>query len=421
MVNLLSSTSRIEAPFIIAKIAGFTFGGYSRSERLHIDQTNAASAILTQYPNFMESLTINKINGSVNTYSLVLKYAIRAGEDPNLLERIFSKAKQDRRIILSYGDASVPSFIYKEEEAIISDIKSSFNVQTATITYTLTCVSQALNMTAGSFSFGARQAKPSDVIKELLTSKEYGLADIFPGMLDMDRVNQLGLIQSDDIVVRIEAKSLINILDYLNYLVTCMTSSSDSAQSIVKTTRYALAIYDDIYDSNHTGITGTYFRVTKITADSTMINSLDTYEINVGFPGADAVMSFNIDDNQTYSILYDYSEKMDQSNYIYRINNSGELENIYSPALSKSKDLMKTTESDRTWWTQVTQYPINATLVIKGLLKPSILMTYVKLNVMFYGRKHLSSGYYVITRQTDVIDANGYKTTLKLLRVKGDE
>lgn len=39
----------------------------------------------------------------------------------------------------------------------------------------------------------------------------------------------------------------------------------------------------------------------------------------------------------------------------------------------------------KSWWTQVTQFPIQATLVIKGLLRPAILMTYVRLNVVFYG------------------------------------
>jgi hypothetical protein len=48
-------------------------------------------------------------------------------------------------------------------------------------------------------------------------------------------------------------------------------------------------------------------------------------------------------------------------------------------------------------------------------------MTYVKLNVLFYGRKHISSGYYIITKQTDTIDQSGFRTTLNLTRIKGEE
>jgi hypothetical protein len=48
-------------------------------------------------------------------------------------------------------------------------------------------------------------------------------------------------------------------------------------------------------------------------------------------------------------------------------------------------------------------------------------MQYVKLNVWFYGNKHISSGYYIITAQEDSIGTSGYKTTLKLLRVAADD
>lgn len=68
----------------------------------------------------------------------------------------------------------------------------------------------------------------------------------------------------------------------------------------------------------------------------------------------------------------------------------------------------------------MTQFPISVSITLQGLLRPTILMSYVHLNTLFYGRKHISSGYYIITKQTDTIDAGGFKTTLKLTRVAGD-
>ena len=68
----------------------------------------------------------------------------------------------------------------------------------------------------------------------------------------------------------------------------------------------------------------------------------------------------------------------------------------------------------------MTQFPITAKLTIKGLLRPSLLMTYIKVNTYFFGHKHVSSGLYIITRQEDSIDSNGYKTTLSLTRISGD-
>ena len=68
----------------------------------------------------------------------------------------------------------------------------------------------------------------------------------------------------------------------------------------------------------------------------------------------------------------------------------------------------------------MTQFPITARLTIKGLIRPTLIMDYIKVNVLFYGRKHIASGIYVITKQEDNVDKSGYRTTLTLLRVKED-
>ena len=65
----------------------------------------------------------------------------------------------------------------------------------------------------------------------------------------------------------------------------------------------------------------------------------------------------------------------------------------------------------------MTQYPINATLSIKGLLKPAILMSYVKVNVVFYGQPYIASGNYIVTKKVDRVDSSGYRTTLSLTRL----
>ena len=48
-------------------------------------------------------------------------------------------------------------------------------------------------------------------------------------------------------------------------------------------------------------------------------------------------------------------------------------------------------------------------------------MSYIRVNVYFFGRKHTSSGIYAITKQEDKIDQNGYTTTLSLLRIGADD
>lgn len=108
------------------------------------------------------------------------------------------------------------------------------------------------------------------------------------------------------------------------------------------------------------------------------------------------------------------------SDYVYRIGDDGNVAEIFSPTLTNSKTQLRTTEVEKTWWTDMTQYPIKATLVIRGLLRAVMLMSYIRVNVYYYGRKHISSGVYVVTKQEDNVSTNGYFTTLSLLRVKGD-
>jgi hypothetical protein len=70
----------------------------------------------------------------------------------------------------------------------------------------------------------------------------------------------------------------------------------------------------------------------------------------------------------------------------------------------------------------VTEYPIKASIELKGLLRPALLMAYVKLNVYYFGKKHINSGTYVITQQVDDISmTGGFKTTLSLVRIAGDD
>lgn len=68
----------------------------------------------------------------------------------------------------------------------------------------------------------------------------------------------------------------------------------------------------------------------------------------------------------------------------------------------------------------MTEYPITARVTIKGLVKPVNLVEYVRLNVIFFGRKSIYSGTYIITKEEDSISTSGVTTVLSLTRVKGE-
>lgn len=408
---LVSAQNVVEAPFIIVKIGDYTFG--QCTSKASKDRF-VKSGIVT-FPNFMKSLRIVKVNGTVNTYNLQMDYVITHLDDPNMLDRVFGSVANTRKILLSYGDWNVPSYIFKEEEAIITKVNSNIDFQSSKITYTIQCTSSALTLNAGAFSFPARFAKPSDVLKELLADKRFGLTDVFKGMQNMNTPLTSTLIASDDKQVSIDAKSGIGILEYVGYLVTCMESTSDTGGDL-KSSTYFWSVYDDVG-----GIYGgSYFKVIKVTPNTSFNLSMDTFEVDIGYPSGNYITSFSLKSDDTWAILYQHSEKVQLPEYKYRIDDAGQIEMYRSPAITTSKTSLKTTNESKNWWSQVTQHPVMATLTIKGLLRPSILMSYVKINAYFYGRKHISSGLYIITKQEDSIDEYGYKTTLSLTRVGAD-
>ena len=256
MSNLLSYPSLVETPFIIVEIGGYTFGDYKNSGGLLFGSN-------IDYPNFMSKINIVKINGQVNTYSIRMTYQIAKGDDPNMLDAIFSVNKDKygwQKIKISYGDLSCPSFIYKEEEAIISKITSKVDFSNSRIEYELSCTSTALPLTSNSYNFPATEAKPSEVLTNLVCNKAYGMQDIFTGMESRAKIVASGVIASDDKKVRIEAKYGVSLLSYMNFLVDCMSSTTDSDDSIIKNSKYYLTLEDDIKGS----MGGAYFKVTKV-------------------------------------------------------------------------------------------------------------------------------------------------------------
>ena len=345
-----------------------------------------------------------------------MDYQITENDDPDLINKILSSVSKSRKIIFTYGDCATPSFMYRCEEALITQVTSNVDIASSKISYSITAVSSALGLQAGVGDFPKYNSKkPSDVIKALLADKTSGVQEIFYGMHDTELVAQLGLIPGDDRAVPLQAKTNISVLDYLRYLVENMSSTNDAVNGVYKTVRYVMTINDDT-----SGVLGgPYFKISKVYSSVQTNTSIDYYTIDIGYPNKDLVIGFSVDDNEAYSILYDYSKKLSFSDYVYRIGDEGTINKIYSPALTNSKQLMQMTGVDRTWWSQMTQYPITATLKLKGLLRASILMSYIRINVYFYGRKHSSSGIYVITKQVDEISSSGYNTTLSLVRVQG--
>ena len=409
--SLVTIPTMVESPFIIATIGGHTFGSFS-----NVRYAQAGHALNVEFPDYMKSLNIVKVNGTVNTYTLTFSYQVAYGEDPNKLDKIFSKASVDRKIKLSYGDWNYPSYIYKEETGIITSVTSSLNLSNSSIEYTLNCTSDAIGLTSSTFTFPTRVAKPSDVLKDMLNNARYGLQTVFPGMRDVNKLLSHDLIASNDKAIKLIAQRRVTPLEYMNYLVNCMRNANEPGGANLVNSKYFLSIHDDV--NNEFG--GTYFKVSEVGKSAQEGLSADTYELNVNFPSDNYITQFNVQNDQSWAILYEYSQEVNKQNYSYKLDDNGKLITTEAPSLIR-KPNGNVSEVERNWWSLMTAFPITANLTMKGLARPSLLMSYVKLNVWFHGgQKHVSSGLYVITKQQDTIDSSGYKTTLTLLRVGED-
>lgn len=410
-INLLANPTRIETPFIKVTIGDYTFGVFSETSGIQKTADGAYRYKLFQYPNYIKSLQIVKVNGQFNQYTLQIDYAITENNDPNFFEKVFSSVSKSRKITFSYGDLSAPKFLYKNEEAMITKISNQFDNKSAKITYTVSAVSVGKLSTASSYNFVSPEFtgvhQPSVIIKKLLKlNSKYGLQDIFSGMRNIAKVESYNLIPSDDLRVELEPKENINIIDYIKYLVSNMRNSQTKSL-------YQMIVVDDTSGN----FDGCYF---KIVDAANSASALDMYDIDIGYPSDNVVTAFQIDNNENFSILYNYNTELNTNEYITRIDDTGKEKTIYSPNITSNNDEQITHSNDLNWWKNVTAFPISATLTLKGVLRPTILMSKINLSVLFFGKAHISSGIYLITKQVDTISGAGCSTTLNLVRVDGD-
>ena len=397
-INLITTQGLVQAPVIQVTIGKYTFGVKSQKD----DKI--------EFPNFVQSIEITKINGQVNTYTLQITYPINESADPNYFEKVFSSVSDSREIVFTYGDSMNPKFLYRNELGLITKVKASFQLDSACINYTVSAVSKANLGFSGCYDFKADNAKPSDKIFEILTNPLYGLQDLFTGMRNITKVKQNNLIPQNDVSTKILQQESMSVLSYLEYLVTLMSSDSSNSS---KSSIYILTFNDDT-----TGVfDGSYFKIVEV---DTQIEHPEAFQLDIGYPGSNYVFNFNVENDESYAIYYNYQNEIHPEQYVSRINADGDYEDVYAPRISSRNEKKYTDEQDKTWWAKVTQYPIKASVTIKGLLRPAVLMNYVRLNIWLFGTKHINSGLYIITKQVDKIDGSGYQTTLNLMRISGD-
>lgn len=390
---LLSYPSVVEAPTIIIKLGNKVIGGYGN----HGDK----------FPNYVENLIVKKVNGKINLYTITLVHQVRQGEDPNFIDKLLSATGYINKISIIYGDSMLPSGILRDDEAIITDVSISENTAAYQLKYTITAMSSIIDAASMLTSFPAKTAKPSTLIYDLLYSNDESsktLLKAFPGMKNKDMVSTLGLIPTTDAVVNTKKMYDTSPMAMLSYYVSGMYNKSNN-------NIYTLMFYDDT--KNQLG--GPYFKVQEIGQKSIDTLQGNYFELDVGYPGDNFVINFNINTNVYYPIIYQYHDKIPK--WEYNIDDNGDINRTKVNRLLSNNSYNRKNVVQSNLWKKLTEYPIEATVTIKGLVKPVLLGSYIKINTLFYGSYDIASGIYAVIGQEDSLSGNGYRTTLSLLRV----
>lgn len=390
--TLLSYPTLVQAPTIVLNLNGVVIGGYGNFGDV--------------YPNYINSMTVDKTNGKINKYRINLTYQVRFGEDPNFIDKLLSRTGFTNKIQILYGDSNGLK-MFRDDEALITDVTFNESVSSKTINYTITAVSSIISASSIKGNYASKTDKPSNLIHDLFYSvsdTSRALLSALPGMSNVTLVNSSGLIPTNDEIVTTQPMMGVSPIAMLNYYVSGMYNSNTNSI-------YTLSFHDDT--TNEFG--GPYIKITEVGDTDTSALSGNYFEIDVGYPGENFVTDFSIDNGIYFPLVYKYNQNL--SRWVYDIDNDGNIFKTQTNPLISNNKFDRPNVVSIEWWKRVTEYPITASITIKGLLKPVMLGSYIRVNVLFYGNKDLASGLYAVTGQTDTISGNGYFTTLSLLRV----
>lgn len=390
--------SLVETPVVVVQIGDIVIGSKEGNS--------------DKYPNYISGLAVTRTNGEINNYKLSIVHQIRVGDDPLLFDKLLS-TNNFKKITISYGDCESGT-MFENINAIITNVTMNRDYSSSKITYGIEAMSAGHYITANKINFPANDDKPSNVIRQLLYNSIYSneLKKAFPAMASKTEVESKGWIPTNDKVVHLNAKPNTDIITYFNYLVSSMSNETNNDKKALNDSSYFI-----FYTDNKENGAGFEIKEIKKSEASNKFNSV--YEANIGYPDENNIFDFQVTTDKSWAILYEKTiAASNAEEYIYTIEDNGDIEKYYTPNIVSSSNVM--TEREKNLWSFMTGFPVTATLTMRGLLRPSFLTNYIKINVVFYGVKHITSGLYTIVEQVDTLSGNGFRTTLSLIRV-GEE
>lgn len=207
-----------------------------------------------------------------------------------------------------------------------------------------------------------------------------------------------GRDEVQDVISGTTDKSLF---DYVNTLLKSTKDSTKSPDNIISSPIYSYVIDD----------------VNKVVKIIRIDPSAGTSSAEVTFNWMDKSNSMVTSFTPKYNgiVLMSYSRTK-------RTSVDSGAETTETNVIKEETDVGDYAESDANielskWIEAARSLPMTATMITLGIPYDIPITTKITINPLIYGQKHISAGTYMVTKTTDIIDSNGFTTTLELMKI----
>lgn len=352
--------------------------------------------------------------GQANTFTINLAYVPEPGGDPNAIDRALAigdrSSSRGCKAKIQYGYAGEFGCVSPRYEGEVTDY--TCEIREGMLYYTITGYSgivYAVNTKESFDEVGTLEEdgtcsdgiQPSEQIVKVVNEKlaRYGYT--------CTKSSNSGPFIADESCY-IKRYDDVQIFDYMTNVLATAHASKDNSTEIIDRTRYTFAIDD---------------AKKKIIIKSIDLTAASTITMTFNWMSREnsIVLNFLTDFRGAVPITVNRAAEEElESDDINRsvINAKGTTTSVQSYEQVSSSDFVSESNIVAARWAELLQTPYTATLTLIGVpADGDIIGEMITVNPLIYGVKHHTAGKYMITGVTDIIDAGGYQSVVKLMKV----
>ena len=361
--------------------------------------------------------------GAANEFTLTLAFAPSPTTDISKMEKLFNTTSCKYRY--GYDQPYVLSPTYK---GIL--LKYSVSMNNNLLTYTLSGYGSVIESNEHKFSFeqiGEYVTETSSDSTTITTTVKNGIrpTEFLAGEVNKKAKSYHKKISIDKnayqkdqevVIPAMSEMTLPEVIDKVLSLAYCLDSDgqNDGSQFYYYTIPHHA--YDEVDE----------FVVKRVVKDNSVISKITTaiefdwggLSFNKSPYTANIVQNFSAEYDGSIAIAAT-SQDTDGGENVYALDKYGQVvtTRLIADSAKAGDDLSNIQIENYNKWAKLTQYSYEATLELVGIPCEIPMGTYIKVRPLIYGIEHHTGGTYFTETQTDKLDASGFSTTVKLLKV----